>query len=351
MSNLRIATIIGARPQFVKAAPLSLEIANTAGIEEISIHTGQHYDANMSDVFFSDLALPRPAYNLGISGGSHGKMTGEMLAAIETILTEQAPDAVLVYGDTNSTLAGGLAAAKLNIPVIHVEAGLRSFNRKMPEEINRVMVDHVSALLFCPTSTSVENLAREGITKGVHQVGDLMFDATLTLTPIAEEQSKLLEELDLSPSGYCAATLHRADNTASPEAIEKALRYMVQHSDGKEVVIPLHPRTRHAAERFNISVERDGIRVVEPLGYIDMIKLAKNAALIFTDSGGLQKEAYFHGVPCVTLRSETEWIETVTSGWNRLWSEGSYAPRTDIAEYGDGSSAKTIVNIIKDWSA
>ena len=351
MSNLRIATVIGARPQFVKAAPLSLEIANTSGIEEVSIHTGQHYDAKMSDIFFSDLALPKPAYNLGIGGGTHGKMTGQMLAAIEEVLLNEAPDAVLVYGDTNSTLAGGLAATKLHIPVIHVEAGLRSFNRKMPEEVNRVMVDHISTLLFCPTVTSVENLTREGITEGVHQVGDLMFDATLALSPIAEERSNLLDELTLTPKSYCAATLHRADNTESPEAIERALSYMIECANGKEVVIPVHPRTRIAAERFGISIERPGLRAIEPLGYLDMIMLAKNASMIFTDSGGLQKEAYFHGVPCVTLRSETEWTETVSAGWNRLWSDENYLSKHDIVEYGDGRSAQKMVNVIRGWLA
>lgn len=351
MSILRIATVIGARPQFIKAAPLSLEFARTNNVEEISIHTGQHFDANMSDIFFSELALPQPAYNLGISGGSHGKMTGEMLAAIELILTEEQPDAVLVYGDTNSTLAGGLAAAKLNIPVIHVEAGLRSFNRQMPEEINRVMVDHLSTLLFCPTSTSVENLRKEGITQGVHQVGDLMFDATLALSPMAEERSSLLKNLALEPGAYCAATLHRADNTNSADAIERALDYMVDCAEGNEVVIPVHPRTRIAAERFGISIKRPGLRPIEPLGYLDMIVLAKNASMIFTDSGGLQKEAYFHGVPCVTLRSETEWTETVTAGWNRLWGNEKFEPRRDILEYGDGNSAQTMVAIIHDWVA
>ncbi len=349
MSNIRIATVVGARPQFIKAAPLSLELAQNADIQEISIHTGQHFDANMSDVFFTELALPAPAYNLGIGGGSHAKMTGDMLAAIERILLDEAPSAVLVYGDTNSTLAGGLAAAKLNIPVIHVEAGLRSFNRQMPEEINRVLVDHLSTLLFCPTSTSVQNLKNEGITQGVHQVGDLMFDATLALTPIATERSSLLDDLGLVPGTYCAATLHRADNTASAEAIEQAISFMVECAKGSEVVLPVHPRTRLAAEKFGVSIQRPGVRAIEPLGYLDMIALAKNASTIFTDSGGLQKEAYFHGVPCVTLRNETEWTETVSAGWNRLWSSDSYEPRTDIVEYGDGKSAQTMVAIIRDW--
>lgn len=345
---MKIVTVIGARPQFVKAAPLSLAFSNTNGIEEATIHTGQHFDENMSGIFFRELGLPQPAYNLDIHGGGHGQMTGRMLEAIEKILLVEKPHAVLVYGDTNSTLAGGLAAAKLHIPVIHVEAGLRSFNRAMPEEINRVTVDHLSDLLFCPTSTSVQNLEREGIVKGVHQVGDLMFDATAALTPIAERHSNILAELPFSKGSYTVATIHRADNTDSAETLEAAISYTLDKADGLPVVLPLHPRTKAVAAQFNLLLERPGLHVIDPLGYFDMLVLSKNAAQIFTDSGGLQKEAYFHGVPCVTLRSETEWVETIDAGWNRLWTVADYASRRPIEEYGDGHAAREIVRIINE---
>ncbi len=311
------------------------------------IHTGQHFDENMSGVFFRELGLPKPAYQLDIHGGPHGQMTGRMTEAIEAILMGDRPDAVLVYGDTNSTLAGGLAAVKLHIPVIHVEAGLRSFNRNMPEEINRVLVDHISSVLLCPTSAAVENLRNEGISAGVHQVGDLMYDATLKLTPIAVKHSRILEELSLQPKSYGVATLHRAENTDSPEALRKAIDFLAHLSGDIPLVLPLHPRTRQALARAGISVAADRLKLIDPVGYFDMHVLLSNANIVATDSGGVQKEAYFHKVPCVTLRSETEWVETIDNGWNRLWSQDEYRPRREIREYGTGDTAKRILEILR----
>ncbi|WP_279306608.1 non-hydrolyzing UDP-N-acetylglucosamine 2-epimerase [Microvirga solisilvae] len=343
----KIATIIGARPQFIKAAPLSFEFANSSEMQEICIHTGQHFDENMSGIFFRELGLPKPAYQLDIHGGPHGQMTGRMMEAIEAILIENRPDAVLVYGDTNSTLAGGLSAVKLHIPVIHVEAGLRSFNRRMPEEINRVLVDHVSSVLLCPTSAAVENLKAEGITAGVHQVGDLMYDATLKMTPVAAKHSRIMEVLSLEPKRYGVATLHRAENTDSPEALRKAMEFLMHLSEQVPLVLPLHPRTRQALVRAGIAVTEDRLKLIDPVGYFDMHVLLSNASIVATDSGGVQKEAYFHRVPCVTLRSETEWVETIDNGWNRLWHQEEYQPRREIQEYGTGDSAKRILEILK----
>lgn len=344
---MQIMTVIGARPQFIKAAPLSFEFANSGDVEEVCIHTGQHFDENMSGVFFRELGLPKPAYQLDIHGGPHGQMTGRMMEAIEGILTKDRPDAVLVYGDTNSTLAGGLAAVKLHIPVIHVEAGLRSFNRNMPEEINRVLVDHISSILLCPTSAAVENLRNEGISAGVHQVGDLMYDATLKLAPIAAKHSRILEELCLQPKSYGVATLHRAENTDSPDTLRKAIDFLVHLSDEIPLVLPLHPRTRQALAQAGIAVAADRLNLVNPIGYFDMHVLLSNASIVATDSGGVQKEAYFHRVPCITLRSETEWVETIDSGWNRLWNQEYRLPRRDIQEYGTGDTAKKILQVLE----
>ncbi|WP_445501642.1 non-hydrolyzing UDP-N-acetylglucosamine 2-epimerase [Microvirga sp. G4-2] len=344
----KIATVIGARPQFIKAAPLSLEIANSGQLKEVCIHTGQHFDENMSGVFFRELGLPKPAYQLDIHGGPHGQMTGRMMEAIEAILMQDRPDAVLVYGDTNSTLAGGLVAAKLHIPVVHVEAGLRSFNRKMPEEVNRVLVDHISSLLLCPTSAAIENLTNEGITKGVHQVGDLMYDATLRLTSIAARHSRILEALSLEPKGYGVATLHRAENTDSPDALRKAIAFLVGLSEEVPLVLPLHPRTRKALADAGIEGTGSQLKLIDPVGYLDMHMLLSNASVVATDSGGVQKEAYFHRVPCITLRSETEWVETIDNGWNRLWHQEEYRPRREIQEYGTGDAAKRILELLRD---
>jgi UDP-GlcNAc3NAcA epimerase len=271
-------------------------------------------------------------------------MTGRMLQALEKVMQQERPDCVLVYGDTNSTLAGALAAAKLNLPVAHVEAGLRSFNRRMPEEINRIVADRLSALLFCPTATAVANLANEGITIGVHAVGDVMYDVTLHAGAAARQTSRILERLRLAPKSYALATVHRAENTDDPAALATVLAYLREHARKQPIVLPLHPRTRDAAARAGQSL--DGLTVVEPLGFLDMHRLLAGATLVLTDSGGVQKEAYFHRVPCITLRGETEWVETIEAGWNRLWRGPDYRPRRDIPDYGDGHSAEKIVAIL-----
>ena len=341
-----VLTVVGARPQFVKAAALSRAFAARPRFRERIVHTGQHFDADMSARFFEELEIPAPAHDLGISGGGHGRMTGRMLEAIEALTIDARPDVVLVYGDTNSTLAGALATAKLHIPVVHVEAGLRSWNRRMPEEINRVLTDHVSALLLCPTRAATANLAAEGVTRGVRHVGDVMYDATLFAARAAARASDVIERLGLTPGGYAVATVHRAENTDAPEALRKAIDALKAIAAERPVVLPLHPRTRAAAERFGRDF--DGLTVVPPLGYLDMHRLMSAAALIATDSGGVQKEAYFHKVPCLTLRGETEWVETVEAGWNRLWTSGDYAaPRRPIDDYGDGDAAGRCADAIE----
>lgn len=336
-----VLTVVGARPQFVKAASVSRAIATSPGLREILVHTGQHFDANMSDVFFSELSIPEPQFNLGISGGNHGAMTAQMLTGLEDLMLAYKPDIVLVYGDTNSTLAGALAASKLSICVAHVEAGLRSFNRTMPEEVNRVLTDHISDVLFCPTRHAVANLQNEGIVRGVHQVGDVMFDSTLYAVQKAADMPSILDELGLEMGGFVLATVHRADNTASAEALLRVIDFVRAQSGGLPVVLPLHPRTRAAAAQFGVNLS--GITVVDPVSYFHMTQLLQGCALVMTDSGGLQKEAYFHRRPAITLRSETEWVETVEAGWNRLWTQDAWLERREIAEYGDGNSATRIV--------
>ncbi|MBK6657189.1 MAG: UDP-N-acetylglucosamine 2-epimerase (non-hydrolyzing) [Proteobacteria bacterium] len=342
----RIVTIVGARPQFIKAAALSRALRGEPGVEEWLVHTGQHFDDNMSEVFFRELDIPAPRFHLDIHGGPHGQMTGRMLEAIEQVLFDTRPALVLVYGDTNSTLAGALAAAKLHIPVAHVEAGLRSFNRRMPEEINRVLTDHVSALLFCPTFDAVSHLAHEGITAGVHHTGDIMYDATLHARSAAQQQSHILTRLALTPGDYVLCTLHRSENTDSEARLRALLAHVRETAGGRPVVLPLHPRTRQVLARFAIGTE--GLNLVEPLGYFDMHALLGGAALVLTDSGGVQKEAYFHRVPCVTLRDDTEWTESLVAGWNRLWTQPHYVtPRVDIAEYGDGDAGMRMVALLR----
>jgi UDP-GlcNAc3NAcA epimerase len=346
MTKPAIVTVVGARPQFIKAAAMSLALRRQDRIREILVHTGQHHDANMSDVFFAELDLPEPAHNLDIHGGSHGAMTGRMLAAIEEVLLREQPAALLVYGDTNSTLAGTLAAAKLRIPVAHVEAGLRSFNRAMPEETNRVLTDHASTWLFCPTATAVMNLKREGIEQGVHAVGDIMYDVTLASIDVARRRSDILQRLDLRPGGYTVATVHRQENTDSAGQLRAVLEHLRAVARERPVVLPLHPRTRNAAARFELDLA--SLRVLDPLPYLDMTRLVAECHDVHTDSGGLQKEAYFHRRPCVTLRSETEWVETVECGWARLWSQPDYRPRRDIADYGDGHAAVRMAAILAE---
>ena len=340
-----VFTVIGARPQFIKAAPVAHALAE-AGLREILVHTGQHFDALMSDVFFEELAIPKPAYNLDVNSLDHGAMTGRMLEKVETALLHEKPDMVLIYGDTNSTLAGALAAAKLHIPVAHVEAGLRSFNRCMPEEINRVTADHLSSLLFCPTETAVKNLAAEGIAHGVHTVGDVMFDTTIAAVARAKDRSTILKDLALEPKSYAVATVHRAENTDDEERFQRIIKWLEEQGEAHQIILPVHPRTRKIMTERGIIPKN--VRLIEPLGYLDMAWLAHNAAAIFTDSGGLQKEAYFHRVPCVTLRDETEWVETVDAGWNRLWTGPDYALKRDIPDYGIGQSAKEIAKIIAE---
>lgn len=408
---MKITTILGARPQFIKAATVSRALSTPSPIahrpspiNEVLIHTGQHFDANMSQVFFDELEIPAPDYNLGIGGGSHGQNTGQMIEKIEEVLVRERPDWVLVYGDTDSTLAGTLAAVKLHIPVAHVEAGLRSCNRRMPEEINRVLTDHAATLLFAPTTTAIENLRKEGF-RNIAQsgnlfqpspplqpsqhplvvnIGDAMYDAALFYAAKAEQRSKIIQTLGLTPNNYVLATIHRAENTDDParlSAIMSALNTVAQHMP---VILPLHPRTKKMLESlpgFNLSPLTHspspithsptrpspiasslspiahGLLPIPPVGYLDMVMLEKNAAVVVTDSGGVQKEAYFHGVPCVTLRDETEWVELVEMGWNRLATPGI----ADIAKavldavggkgqegapYGDGDAVGRIKEIL-----
>lgn len=310
---MRIATVIGARPQFVKAAPVSSVLRQAH--QEVLIHTGQHYDYLMSQVFFDELRIPEPDFNLGVGSGPHGKQTGEMLAKLEEIFLSQSFDMVLIYGDTNSTLAAALAAAKLHVPIAHVEAGLRSFNRGMPEEINRVAADHVSSLLFCPTATAVENLRAEGVRSGVHLVGDVMYEALMARIGDGLPTEALLEQHGLRPGAYVLATIHRAENTDHPERLSAILGTLC--SLGEPVLLPVHPRTRGVIGRLGLELGSN-LRLVEPLGFTDMLAAESSARVIVTDSGGVQKEAAWLGVPCVTVRDETEWVETVTTGWNTL---------------------------------
>lgn len=345
----KVLTVVGARPQFIKAAAVSRAFRDFPGMAEVMVHTGQHFDANMSDVFFRELGIPQPRHNLEVHGGGHGEMTGRMLEGIERVLLEEKPDWMLVYGDTNSTIAGALAAAKLHVPVAHVEAGLRSFNRRMPEEVNRVLTDHVSAQLFCPTKAAVDNLAAEGIVDGVHQVGDVMYDATLDAIRRAKVESTILETLGAAPGSYVLATIHRAENTDTAEHLGAVFDYLRAQAGGLPVILPLHPRTRGAAERFGLSL--DGLRVIDPVGYLDMARLLDGCVMVLTDSGGVQKEAYFHRKPCITLRDETEWVETVEAGWNRLWKGPEHRhPRHDISEYGDGRAAHAILSLLQSAS-
>jgi UDP-GlcNAc3NAcA epimerase len=345
-----VATIVGARPQFIKAAPVSKALRH-ARHTEVLIHTGQHYDDGMSAVFFEELELPAPDYNLGTGSGPHGAQTGAMLAGVEDILSKEKPDWVLVYGDTNSTIAGALAAAKLHERVAHVEAGLRSFNRAMPEEINRVLTDHISNLLFCPSQTAVDNLAAEGITAGVHLVGDVMADVLQQTIERARASSTILRRLELKEQGYLVATIHRAENTDDLVRLRNILSAFNQIEE--TIVFPIHPRTRQALARLNGSVAlTDRLRLIDPVGYLDLMRLAQSARLVLTDSGGLQKEAYWLGVPCVTLRDETEWVETVQAGWNIVTGArtdaivqavSSFQPAgTRPALYGNGTSAAQI---------
>jgi UDP-GlcNAc3NAcA epimerase len=324
---VKIATIVGARPQFIKAGPVSNAIAahnQMAGsperfIDEVVIHTGQHYDHEMSAVFFETLGLPVPKYNLGAGSRSHGTQLAKMIERLEEVLEKESPDLALVYGDTNSTLAGALMADRLNIPVAHVEAGLRSFNRRMPEECNRIIADRLSTLLFAPTKTAVHNLGREGITEGVYEVGDVMHEAAMFHSQIAESESTILQKLSLTRERYSLATIHRAENTDDELRLRGILDGLVDVSRSQTVVWPVHPRTRNQLlSRQDQGLPLDRLLLIAPVSYRDMLMLEKSARVILTDSGGVQKEAMWLGVPCVTLRDETEWVETVKAGRNEL---------------------------------
>jgi len=311
----RIITVVGARPQFIKAATLSRQF-KLAGIEELIIHTGQHFDTNMSDVFFEEMEIPRPAYHLDIHGLTHGAMTGRMLEGIEAILLKEKPDGVLVYGDTNSTIAGALAASKLHIPVLHVEAGLRSFNMQMPEEINRILTDRISNVLFCPTEAAVANLKKEGFENMPVRIiknGDVMQDAAMYYAPKAEQKSDILKQAGLSK--FVLATIHRQENTDSPETLRNIITGLNEINRQIPVLVPIHPRTRSILTQLNITPE---FKMIDPVGYFDMIVLLKNCKLVITDSGGVQKEAFFFGKHCITLREQTEWVELVENGYNIL---------------------------------
>jgi UDP-GlcNAc3NAcA epimerase len=320
MKPLHIVTVVGARPQFVKAAVVSAELQRAGRVRESLVHTGQHYDPLLSDLFFEELDLPAPTWHLGIGSGSHGRQTGRMLEAIEAVLAEAAPDLVLVYGDTNSTLAGALAAAKLHIPVAHVEAGLRSFNPAMPEELNRILTDHLARHLLAPTAVAMGHLAREGLPpERCHLVGDVMYDSVLRLGPRARATSRVLSREGLEPGQYILATIHRAENTGHADQLVGLLRGLADAGAGLPVVLPLHPRTRALLDATDSAGGfGPGLRLIEPVGYLDMLALEGSARLVVTDSGGVQKEAFFQRVPCLTLRHETEWTELVESGWNRL---------------------------------
>jgi len=362
-SSLKIVTIVGARPQFIKAAAVSRAVAShnaaepARPVDERIVHTGQHYDENMSDVFFDELDIPRPHYHLGVGSGPHGAQTGRMLEKIEEVLAAEQPAWCLVYGDTNSTLAGALAAAKLHVPVAHVEAGLRSFNRRMPEEINRVLTDHVAELLFCPTAAAVANLAKEGVTRGVRRTGDVMYDCARHYARKAQAiESPLMGRLGITPHSYFLATVHRAENTDDPERLLGIMGALGDISTGaRPTVLPVHPRTRARLDELGLSVP-PAVRLVPPVSYLEMVCLEKNAAAILTDSGGVQKEAYFYRVPCITLRDETEWVETVDAKWNTLAGADratiaaavAAAPGTDgrlawKPIYGDGAASDAVV--------
>jgi UDP-N-acetylglucosamine 2-epimerase len=345
---MRIASIVGARPQFIKAAPLDRELRKVH--EHILIHTGQHYDYLMSAVFFEELGIPEPDHNLGVGSASHGKQTGEMLIRIEEKLGREKPDSVLVYGDTNSTLAGALTAAKLHLPVAHVEAGLRSFNRLMPEEINRVLTDHIADLLFCPTETARNNLAREGITRDVYNVGDVMYDAVLNSIDTVDKKSHILNSLNLHPGSYLLATIHRPGNTDNLQNLSNILAAFNEVDE--EMIFPAHPRASQAIAEAGCQLS-SRVRLLEPVSYLDMLALERNARMILTDSGGVQKEAYFFGVPCITLREETEWVETVAAGWNTLVGASKakiiqavqeFRPQGERPEiFGEGKASRKIV--------
>jgi len=352
MRSLKILTVVGARPQFVKAAALSPVLARQDGVAEVIVHTGQHFDANMSDIFFSEMAIPEPRHNLGIGGGTHGQNTGRMIEALEAVLLAEVPDAVVVYGDTDSTLAAAVATSKLAVPLAHIEAGLRSFRRTMPEEINRVVTDHLADVLYAPSVSAVANLKREGIPQDrIVNCGDVMHDVVRLFTTIAMQRSAALDRLGLLPGEYSLMTLHRKENTDDRARLESILDGIA--ASPRPIVFPVHPRTTKRLAEFGLKLPRI-VRTIEPQGYLDTLRLEASAHQILTDSGGVQKEAYFHGVPCVTLRDETEWVELVESGANMVVGAdsariaacltGSALMNAKPNIYGDGRAAERIVD-------
>jgi len=353
---MKCVTVLGARPQFVKAAPVSAAMID-AGIDEMLVHTGQHFDYEMSQVFFDELNIPEPKYNLAISGGSHGRMTGRMLEAVEAVIEKEIPDCVLVYGDTNSTLSGALAATKLHVPVAHMEAGIRSYNKNMPEEINRILTDHVSSLLLCPSETAVENLKKEGINDGVMMVGDVMADAANLANSIVKNNSNYLPSIEGFDweQGYDLLTLHRAENTDEKSRIDSIFGALNEIKT--PLIFPVHPRTRDAIAKANVFLS-DNIIICEPLSYLSMTALMNGASRVFTDSGGLQKEAYWAHKPCITLREETEWPETLDDNANQLVGADAQLILAAVektnqvsfksALYGDGNSAFRCVSAINE---
>ena len=358
---MKICTVIGARPQFVKAAALSskiIELKNKYDIEEVIIHTGQHYDALMSEIFFNQLNIPREKYNINVGSASHAVQTAKMLEKIEKIIISEKPDIVLTYGDTNSTLAGVLTASKLHIKTAHIEAGMRSFNRQMPEEINRVVTDHLSDLNFCSTQSAVENLKHEGRGKTAYLTGDVMYDCALKFTNTAEKNSNPLKEFALEKSSYILMTCHRAENTDTPQNLKEIIQGVNRIAEIIPVLYPIHPRTAKMMKEFNLTFS-EKIKIVPPVSYFDMLILEKNAAIVLTDSGGVQKEAFFFSIPCVTMRNETEWTETVDEGMNILTGASTTkifdavnkflsTPiiKTQLHPYGDGHASEKIIDII-----
>ncbi len=350
-----ILTVVGARPQFIKTAVVHRAFQNSKNISQtrhILVHTGQHYDNNMSQCFFDELEIPQPDHHLGIGDLGHGAMTGNMLMALEPLMIKERPDVVLVYGDTNSTLAGALTAVKLHIPVAHVEAGLRSFNLQMPEEINRILTDRMSSFLFCPTETAVENLKNEGCQSGVHFTGDVMQDVSLFYGEKARSEIPL-SRWNLAEKKYVLTTVHRAENTDDPDRLKNIFEALGEIARECPVILPLHPRTRNRLETFGLMTLTKPLQIVSPLGYLEMARLEMSAKAILTDSGGIQKEAYFYRVPCLTLREETEWVETVSIGWNHLcgyqrdsilkqWKNLDNGQQTDSSPYGQNAAEKIV---------
>lgn len=354
-----IHTVVGARPQFIKAAAVSRVFRSEqyrGQMLEKVIHTGQHYDANMSDVFFKELDMQTPEWSLNCGTGSHSEMTAKMLVSLENLFLKDRPDAVLLYGDTNSTLAGALAAAKLDIPILHVEAGLRSFNKKMPEEINRIVTDALAVRLYCPTQTAVDNLMNEGRSQQLALTGDVMYDICMRLSEKSDSSSIICRKLGVSPRKFALVTLHRAENTDDDSRLRSLIGHLEELSKNVTVVFPVHPRTIQRIRLLGLESALQQMIVQEPLGYFDLLQLAKNARAVITDSGGLQKEAYFLRTPCITLRGETEWIETLDGGWNVLFDpakanllstfESLVTPNKWTPHYGDGNACEVIVSDI-----